>query len=296
MSLLTNNSATCEVYLLGTFKVVPKSADIPQPLPNEVKGSESCGANYAPLAIVIVLVVLGLLTSALLYFKDAKSEYVEVNRVAASVEMDFSSLQGPRDIESLPEKASETDKVASPTNHSAPNNLHKPCFRRLFLESHCLIGLFVHSSELKRWTKTAVWSAVLAGEMAFIGARYKREEHEGGNSSQADIWAEYNSSDFLHCLSALGIGLGLAIVLFGFFTAAGKSNLAIKRPLTRTAAVAAAVVLCVSLGCTAYMSQDLCFEEGGKWAVSCLPLVLGELVICQPLVALLRAALIKLIG
>jgi hypothetical protein len=163
---------------------------------------------------------------------------------------------------------------------------------RMFLETHCFTGLFLHSDELKRWMKTASWTAVLAAEMAFIGARYEGEDDSEDSHSQGNIWTGYEDTDFLYSLSALGVGLGVALVLSALFTAAGRAG----KVMTAVGCLFVGIVLAISLGGTIYMDLDLCFEQGGRWAISCLPLVLGEVVICQTLVALARAITLRLLA
>jgi len=298
LSVLTDNTATCEVYILGTFKVIPKLGSTPEPVPSVVDSEiESCGANYAPVAIVIALIVLGLVASIVFRVKDARNEYREISKVGASVEMNFTGLKGPQNFESLPEKVFDTDKITSPTSHSTPANPHsKLSFRLLLLESHSLIGLFIHSPELKRWAKSLCWTAVLACEMTFIGARYEWEEGEYGQGSQASVWTGYSGRDFTHCLSALGVGIGVSLVLISGFTVAGKASISVKRVLNRVTAVLAGAVLGVALAGTIYLAMGLCFEQAGRWTVSFLPLFLGEVMLCQPLVAFSRAGLLKLIA
>jgi len=299
LTVLTNRTATCEVHTLGTVKVVSKLGSSSEPLTDVVDlGKEDCGANYAPVAIVIAMIVVGLLASIVFRVKDARNEYREFTKVGASVEMNFTGLKGPQELESLPvEKVSETNKTVSPTNHSIPPPTRsKPSFRLLFLESHCLLGLFIHSPALKRWAKSLWWTTVFACEMAFIGARYEWVEPEYGKDSQARVWTGYGSEDFTHCLSALGAGLGLSLVLMSGFTVAGKAGASMKRPLTQIAVILAGALLGLALGGTAYMAVGLCFEQAGRWTVSFLPLFIGEVVLCQPLAALARATTLRLLA
>jgi hypothetical protein len=177
----------------------------------------------------------------------------------------------------------------------SPQPEPKPSFCHLFMESYCLIGLFVHSSSLKRWAKMAIWATAITGGMAFIGARYEWQEGRGGSLSQEDIWTEYDYNDFLYSLSGLGVGLGVESVLMVLATIAGKASLACKKVLTLLFCILIGVGLGVALGGTIYMNIDLCYEEAGKWAIGFLPLFLGEVAICQPLVALARSALLSLI-
>jgi hypothetical protein len=139
--------------------------------------------------------------------------------------------------------------------------------------------------------KTASWTAVLAAEMAFIGARYEGEDDSGDSHSQGNIWSGYEDTDFLYSLSALGVGLGVALVLSALFTVTGRA----RKAATAVGCAAVGVVLTVSLGGTIYMDLDLCFEQGGRWAISFLPLVLGEAMICQTIVALARAIILRII-
>lgn len=146
-----------------------------------------------------------------------------------------------------------------------------------------------------------IWATTIAGGMTFIGAQYEWQEGKGGSLSQDDIWTGYDYKDFLYSLSGLAVGFGVESVLMALvvisekasleWTIAGKASLAWKKVLIWLVCMLASVGLGVSLGGTIYMNTDLCYEEAGKWAISFLPLFLGELAICQPLVALARAIL-----
>jgi hypothetical protein len=143
--------------------------------------------------------------------------------------------------------------------------------------------------------KMAILTATLTAEMAFIGARYEWEDYSGNSHSLKDIWANYDSEDFLYCLSGLGVGLGVGLVLTVIFTFVGKASDGMRREAQAISALIAVIVICVAAAGAIYMDLDLCFESGGRWAINFLPTLGGEVLICQTLVALVRAGALRLL-
>ena len=111
-----------------------------------------------------------------------------------------------------------------------------------------------------------------------------------------DIWADYDSEDFLYCLSGLGVGLGVGLVLTVLFTAVDKASGAVRKAVKTISALIAVAVMCVAAAGAIYIDLDLCFESGGRWAINFLPTLCGEVLICQTLVAFARAGVLRLLG
>jgi len=157
------------------------------------------------------------------------------------------------------------------------------------MKIHIFIGLFLSSDKQERWVKMVSWTAILAGEMAFISSSYYIENMNGDSQSQTDTWTGYNHTDFLYTLHALGVGLGIALTLAALLTWNRKDHHKEARAVRTLGWVMVGAVLAGALGVTIYMSLELCFEQGGRWAISFLPLLLGEVAINQTVVALVQA-------
>ena len=125
---------------------------------------------------------------------------------------------------------------------------------------------------------------------------HRRKNYSGDSHSLQDIWADYDSEDFLYCLSGLGVGLGVGLVLTVLFTAVDKASGAVRKAVKTISALIAVAVMCVAAAGAIYIDLDLCFESGGRWAINFLPTLCGEVLICQTLVAVARAGVLRLLG
>jgi biotin transporter BioY len=56
-----------------------------------------------------------------------------------------------------------------------------------------------------------------------------------------------------------------------------------------------AVVVSAAVAGAIYTDLNLCYESGGRWAVSFIPTLGGEVLVCQTLVALARAGVLRLL-
>jgi hypothetical protein len=143
--------------------------------------------------------------------------------------------------------------------------------------------------------KMTILAATLTAEMAIIGARYKWENYSGNSHSLEDIWENYDSEDFLYCLSGLGVGLAIGLVLTIPLIFVDKASDEVRRAAQSISSLIAVIVICVNAAGAIYMDLDLCFESGGRWAINFLPTLGGEVLVCQTLVALVKAGALRLL-
>jgi len=254
------------------------------------KGSDggSGSLSVLPMGIVLTVVVFGLLSSLLFRVFDRKlvvSEDEAKRKTQAEIER--------RQIETAKmvlEKSYTVEQVNSTAIGAAANKPIRSSvsFCRLLLESHCVTGLFVHSSRLYRWMKVAVLTGTLVVEMTVIGLGYVWE-------AAADRETEYGYSDFLYCVSGLGVGLGVDLALLGLFTIAGKLHSRQRKIILAVSLFLLLLVTSTAAMSAIYLASDLYVESGGRWALNFLPTLAGELLICQTLAGLVRVGLLRLL-
>jgi hypothetical protein len=246
--------------------------------------------SSAPIQIMSIVVILGLLSSVVFSVLDRKLVRFEAKEsLKAKADLESVQMEG---AEMVQEKSS-IEQISSPVGDRVPVLTRKVSFARLFLESHCVVGLAVHSSRLYRWMKTAIITSTLAVEMAVIGARYA---WDNSNSAYEEVSTEYTSADFLYCLSGLGAGLAVGLVLTALFTLASRG-----KSIRRRAVLAASICIAVLVTCTAaasavYLAWDMPSETSSRWAINFLPTLAGEVLICQTVVGLIRAGTLSFLG
>ena len=141
--------------------------------------------------------------------------------------------------------------------------------------------------------KAASWTAELTAEMAFIGTRYTDDDED---RSEQSLWTGYDERDFVYSLSALGVGLGVGVALTAVFTVASKKDGDLALVMKVLGWIIVAVVLAVAISGTIYMDLDLCSEQEGRWAMSFLVILLGDVVICQTCVVLAQALVLRVLA
>ena len=248
----------------------------------------NCSSSVLPMGIVLTIAISGLLISTFFCILDRKIVVTENEIVRKSqAEFERRQIEGAKMVL---EKSSSMEQIDPIATGPVPEALIRTnaSFGRLLLESHCVTGLFVHSSRLYRWMKVAVLTGTLVVEMTAIGLRYAWEEAE-------EREAEYGSEDFLYCVSGLGVGLGVDLVLLGLFTIAGKLHSRQRKITLAVSLLALLLVTSTAVTSAISLASDLCWESGSRWALNFLPTLAGELLICQTLTGLMRAGLLRLL-
>lgn len=204
--------------------------------------------NFAPIAIISVLVLSGLLSSLLFLILDHKLQPAADNYANRGIDLqDSDILRGPPP----PCKVVE----ATDGSNSMTRTIEAPSVWRLLLETHCVTGLIWYSIGLERWVKTVLLAATLIIEMAFTGARYVWEDKDGNTSSLAEIWTGYDYVDFLYCLS--GLAVGLLVVLTALYTLASKAKFTLMKVLFATSVLCTVLVTGAAAGLFTWFEAEL---------------------------------------
>jgi hypothetical protein len=263
---------------------------------NAISFNDSCSGNLAPIVIVSGIVLLGLFSAIAFAFGLFDKKLVEPE-TEKRVTDNADRKTHPVDAEEMvPVKMlSEPNSKSTDRTTSEAVAKAKSSFGTLVFESHCTVGLFMQSAGRHRWMKAAILTGTLAVEMAFIGIRYEWKNADGSDYSQEEIWTGYGSEDFMYCLSGLGVGLAVGGMLTALFTVVSKLK-SVKRRIALAISISVvAVVVSAAVAGAIYTDLNLCYESGGRWAVSFIPTLGGEVLVCQTLVALARAGVLRLL-
>ena len=276
-------SANCSTTHLSTFQVRPRpeSTNSPVPLP-VVFPSTDCQINFAPMGEVAGLLLIGLLATVVLRTLRDRMHLEESAAVLTSERI-------PEDLipNSAPERAPPSSPALLP-GESGSKSVEKQAFLHCWRRAHGVLGLFVNEEKPRLWSKVLRLTTVLVADMCIIGAFY--DENDSENSQNTDeIWSNYSASDFSYAVISLVCGFCLSLLLSLLFSLPTRLPSHFES-LAYSNTCALCIFLCFSaLAGTIYQSSVLCSEAAGRWAISLLPVLAGEVLIVQSVLAVVRA-------
>jgi hypothetical protein len=280
LTSVSSTSATCNTTHLSSFQVRPQSS-APHSTPLSPQPTQSpsvhCHTSFAPIGIVSSISLFGLLLAAILRLIRPTIHVVDSDKITPG----------------LPE-AWEEPPFSNPSLHhfgieSEPTKRGKyECSLRKFVLKHGVFGLFIREEMYNSWVKMLKFTTVLAAEMCIIGAFYDESESEGSKEA-GEIWSSYSVNDFTYVVIALACGLVLSLILLLLFLLCDYFQ-----DRMRGLAYCLVTAFCVfltggALAGTIVQSLEVCSEASGHWAISLLPVLGGETLVVQSLVAVLRS-------
>ena len=156
------------------------------------------------------------------------------------------------------------------------------------MQAHGVFGLFMREEKSHFWVKMLKLTTVLSVEMCIIGAFY--EENASDESKGAgEIWSSYSPTDFLYTVIALACGLILSLLLSLLFSLSDRLRFRFQDFAYCMASTVCVVVTLAALAGTVYQCLAICSEAAGHWAISLLPVLGGETLVVQSLLAGLQA-------
>lgn len=278
-------SAICNTTHLSSFQIRPQTASPSpsvSPTPQSSTPNRDCPTNYTPIILVSSIALFGLFLTALLRVTRTKVHLVDSAKA----------------VPGLPE-AWEEPPFSNPSNHqfaieSEPTNRRKyECSGKRWMRAHGVFGLFMREEKPHFWVKMLKVTTALSVEMCIIGAFYE-ETASDESKGAGEIWSSYNATDFLYAVIALSCGLGLSLLLsFLFFLSDRLKGRFQDYAYCLVSAICVLATLAALAG-TVYQCLTVCSEAAGHWAISLLPVLGGETLIVQSLLAspqVLRRAL-----
>jgi biotin transporter BioY len=130
--------------------------------------------------------------------------------------------------------------------------------------------------------KGLLMTTSLLTEMLVIGVLYESNTSETDNSAPlASAWYEYGWTDFSYVLAALTVGLGLSSILLTLICSGARNGKGLGSTLVRLGVVIAIGISALTVAGIVYLNYHLCAAAGGLWAISFLPMLLGEVFVCE---------------